>query len=42
VSSKAERKDVAGIKGPSVDVQVYGVLGDISPMKKGRGATYFG
>ena len=35
ISSKAEGKDVSGIKGPSVDVQVYGVLGDISTMKKG-------
>ena len=25
----------------SVDAQVCGVLGDISPMKKGRGAAYF-
>jgi len=28
-------------KGPSVDVQVCGVLGDSSPMKKGRDAVYF-
>ena len=41
MSSKAEGKDVSGIKGPSVDVQVCGILGDISHMKKGRSAAYF-
>ena len=39
--SKAEEADVSGITGTSLDAQIRGVLQDVSPMKKGRGAPYF-
>ena len=32
--------DVSSIVNESLDAQITGVLGDISPMKKGRGASY--
>jgi len=38
--SKAEEVDVSGITGTSLDAQICGVLQDVSPMKKGRGAPY--
>ena len=33
--------DVSSIVNESLDAQITGVLGDVSPMKKGRGASYF-
>ena len=40
MTSKSE-VDVSSISGASADAHISGVLGDISPMKKGRDAAYF-
>ena len=40
-SKSSQEIDVSNIANESSDAQIVGVLGDISPMKKGRGASYF-
>ena len=36
-----EEVDVGDIKDASSELQIRGMLGDISPMKKGKNASYF-